>query len=303
MTYAELKRQILNLGFETAETYEEEPSIMVDAINRAMREITNQFPLIGKYKIAQNPLPNLLPSPREGLNVKHYDGTTPLTFCASGAKALYFECSGTGELRIKDDLGERSMNLASSRAFKEYRAFVSGEVRLTFLGPFSYDIQNIALYGEVYSAELKDIPPHRKFVRYDFRELTAQNGTPVFIDFLDKVEEGEASSGKSYRSIKDFQTEERYVLLLNGFEQAEYTIFYRKNFTQFTLDTKPTFEVELDADKEHLLSLLAAWYVWAEDEPNKATRWRNDYEAFAAARLQAPKVQTAQAPFFNDLGW
>jgi hypothetical protein len=303
MTYAQLKRQILNLGFETAQTYEEEPTIMVDAINRAMREITNIFPLIGKYKIAQNPLPNLLPATVCNMDVRHYDGKTPIQYTAIGAKSLYFECSGTGTLKITDDDGARVMNLSSNRAFGEYRAFVHGTVTLTFGGVYSYDIKNIAVYGEAYSDELLDISAYRQHIRYDFKALTAVNGVPVFIEFLDKVQEGDFSDGTSYRSIKDFQIEQRHILVLGGLEKAEYTVFYKKNFTPVTTSTPDAFELEIDFDKEHLLPLLAAWYVWADDEPGKAAKWRNDYEDFLSQLLSKAEVQTAQETFLNELGW
>lgn len=303
MTYEELRKQILNLGFETADTYDEDPTIITDAINRAMREITNMFPLIGKYKIAQNPLTNLLDSQRQNMDIRHYDGKASLKFTATGARSIYFECSGTGTLTIQDDDGERSIALIGKRAFQDYRAFVKGSVTLTFGGPYSYDIKNVAVYGEAYSDQLTDIPPYRQYVRYDFKALTAVNGAPVFIDFLDKVQEGDYSSGNSYVSIKDFQVEQRHILLLDGLKKVEYTVFFRKNFTQFTANTPSTFVIELDSDKEHLLPLLAAWYVWADDEPTKAAKWKNDYEDFTALLLNTAKPQTAQVAFLNELGW
>lgn len=301
MTYAELKRQILNLGFETASTYAEEPTIMVDAINRAMREITNNFPLIDSYKIAQNPLTNILPNASECMDIKHYDGVNPLVYTATGAKALYFECSGTGTLTIVDGDGTRTVNLDGNKQYKEYREFLNGFVTLTFSGSYSYDIKNIAVYGEKYSDNLADIPAYRKNIRYDFKELTKVDTVPMFIDFLDKVQEGDGE--ESYLTIKDFQVEKRHVLVLDGLAKCEYTIFYRKNFTPFTTTTPDATEVQLDYDKEHLLPLLAAWYVWADDEPSKASKWRNDYEDYTARLLAESKPDTAQEAFINELGW
>lgn len=303
MTYGDLRRQILNLGFEAADTYDEEPTIMLDAINRAMREITNLFPLIGSYKIAQNPLPNLLPGDLHTMNTRHYDGRTPLCYTAVNAKALYVECSGTGTLTILDGDGERIIPLESRKAFLAYRAFLHGDVTLTFSGPHSYDIKNIAVYGETTSDALEDIPAYRKHVRYDLKELTAVNGAPVFIGFLDKVREGDCSEGKGYLDLRGFQIEQKHVLVLDGMEKAEYTIFYKRNFTPFTAATKESFSIELDYDKEHLLPLLAAWYVWADDEPVKAAKWRNDYEDYVVRLLSEAKPQSAQEAFLNELGW
>lgn len=340
MTLGDVRRQILNLGFETEASYEEQESILTDAVNRAMREITNTFPLIGEYRIAQNPPKNLLPPSLDGANHWHYDGSTPVRFSADSGRALYFECSGTGTLTLTDGGGERVIELAATREptadheradheradreradraitatreFTHYREFVSGRVSLEFSGEFAYDINNLAVYAELYSDRIGDIPPYRRYVRYDFRELTKIAGNPAavqperdvytFIDFLDKVREDGTQDGGSYRDIKDFKIEKRHVLVLDGRENAEYTVFYRRNFVPVTAETPESFEIELDYDREHLLPLLAAWYVWADDEPTKAAKWRNDYEDFAARLLATAKPSAADEPFMNDLGW
>lgn len=301
MTFAELKKQILNLGFETTSTYSEEPTIMIDGINRAMREITNKFPLIGVYKIAQCPLTNLLGDEYTNMDMRHYDGNTPIVLAASGAKSFYFEYAGNVKLTVQDDNGTNEVNLTGGRAFQTYRAFANGDVTLTLQGDYSFDINNTAIYGEKYSSSADDIPDYRKHVRYDFKELTKQDGKVVFIDFLDKVQEGDGT--ESYLSLRDFHVEQRHVLVLDGRKQVEYNIFYKKDFTALTGSTQDTFEIELDKDREHLLPLLAAWYVWADDDQTKAAVWRNDYEDYAASLLRADKANTVQEAFSNGLGW
>jgi len=237
------------------------------------------------------------------MDVKHYDGKNPLQYAASGAKSLYFEYTGTVTLAIKDDAGTRTVTLNGGRSFQDHREFVTGNVTMTFSGLYSYDIKNIAVYGESYSDVLSDIPAYRKHIRYDFRKLTAQDGKDVFIDFLDQVMEGDYASGETYVSMKGFQVEKRHILVLDGTKKAEYTIFYKKNFTPITAATPDDFEFELDYDKEPLLPLLAAWYVWADDDPNKASIYKNDYEDLAAQLLSLATPDTATEAFVNDLGW
>lgn len=303
MTLGDVKRQILNLGFETAGTYDDEPTIMIDAINMAMREITNLFPLVGSYKIAQYPLANLLGNGHLNSEAQHYDGKIQLKYSATGAKAIYFEYTGAGALEIRDNEGVRTIHLTGGRSFQEYRAFVSGNVTLTFTGSFSYDVRNIAIYGETFSDALSDIPAFRRHVRYDFKELTKVDDKSLFIDFMDKVMEGDGAHSESYVSSKDFRVEGRHVLVLDGTKHAEYTVFYKKNFLPVTKATPDTTELELDYDKEHLLPLLAAWYVWADDDPSKAAKCRNDYEDYVSQLLALKKASTAQESFSNDLGW
>ncbi len=303
MTYKELKTQILNLGFETTLNYTNEPTVMTDAINRAMREITNLFPLVGEYHIVQYPLCNLLGEDSVYMDTRHYNGKTPLVFGASNVKAFYFEYAGSGTLTIDDDTGTRQISLTESKQFMPYKDFAVGKVTLTLEGAYSYDIRNIALYGEVFSEEKEDIPAYGKWMRYDMKALTMADGKPQFIDFLDKVQEGDVSTGERYIKLHDFKIEKRHVLVLEGRTPAQYTIFYKKDFQIFSMETPDNFEIELDADKVHLLPLLAAWYVWAEEEPAFAAHCRNDYEQYATRLLMQKKDNPVREAFCNEMGW
>ncbi|MEG1779141.1 MAG: hypothetical protein RR263_03495, partial [Oscillospiraceae bacterium] len=83
--------------------------------------------------------------------------------------------------------------------------------------------------------------------------------------------------GESYKSVQDFKREQPWTLVLNGFEKAQYTIFYKKSFIPFTVDTKDSFEIELPFDKQHLLPLLASYYIWLDDDDTKATVYYNKF--------------------------
>jgi hypothetical protein len=55
-------------------------------------------------------------------------------------------------------------------------------------------------------------------------------------------------------------------------------VWYKRLYTPVTVDTPDTFEFELDADLHVLIPLLAAFYVWQDDEERKADKYYNDYE-------------------------
>ncbi|MEG0178317.1 MAG: hypothetical protein RR573_10735 [Oscillospiraceae bacterium] len=56
-------------------------------------------------------------------------------------------------------------------------------------------------------------------------------------------------------------------------------IFYKRAPTVIQADTPDNFVIELDSDVCILLSLLACYYVWLDDDNGrKATIWYNDYE-------------------------
>lgn len=302
MTYLELKRKILNLGFETDETYQEEPTIMIDAINSAMRYIANIAPIISKYQIAQYPLKNLLIGTSD-TDAKHYNGLIPLVYSAENAKSLYFECSGQGELTITDDNGTRVIILDSLKAFKEYREFVKGKVNLSFAGNYSYDIKNIAVYGERFSDKIEDIPSYREYIRYNLKELTAVNNIPVFVDFVEIIKESNTTNDETYVNIKNFKIEQNCILVLDGMDKAEYSVFYKRNFILFTEETSDDFLIELDFEIENALPFLAAWYVFRDDEESKAVDWKNEAEDILARYAQKKNLTTVESAFINELGW
>lgn len=97
--------------------------------------------------------------------------------------------------------------------------------------------------------------------------------------------------GESYISFHSgFElTDEGYMpmhnqSLVNGHllqlkTDKDYLIFYKRMYTPVDNDTSEDFEFELDADLHVLIPLLAAFYVWQDDEERKADKYFNDYEA------------------------
>lgn len=59
---------------------------------------------------------------------------------------------------------------------------------------------------------------------------------------------------------------------------GEYVVFYKIMPEVVTDKTPDEFEFELDFDLHVLIPLLAAFYVWQDDEERKADKLYNDYE-------------------------
>lgn len=130
--------------------------------------------------------------------------------------------------------------------------------------------------------------------RFNMRELT----TDGFIEVDHLMVDDESG----YHRASGWMIEQRYILLLSGDRPGNYVVFYRRNFTPLLPDSPEKQELEIDTDRKHLLPLLAAWYLWQDDEPEKAALWRNDYEDFAA-RLENKTQPTMVEQFVNGLGW
>lgn len=105
----------------------------------------------------------------------------------------------------------------------------------------------------------------------DFKEIAKQKGE-TFISFHDCFELTE----DGYVPIGNHSVINRHNLQVNP--DKEYLIFYTRMYTPVDNNTTDDFEFELDADLHVLIPLLAAFYVWQDDEERKADKLYNDYE-------------------------
>lgn len=66
--------------------------------------------------------------------------------------------------------------------------------------------------------------------------------------------------------------------ILQAKTDKELVVLYKRLYTPVEVNTPDEFEFELDADLHVLIPLLAAFYVWQDDEERKADKLYNDYE-------------------------
>jgi len=106
---------------------------------------------------------------------------------------------------------------------------------------------------------------------FDFAEIAQEEGN-TFLGFGDIFE----LTGDGYLPVSNHSVISRHLLQL--VTDKERLVWYKKRYTPVTLDTAPDFEFELDEDLHVLIPLLAAFYVWQDDEERKADKMYNDYE-------------------------
>ncbi len=266
MNLSYIKQEIYNLGFSNEN--DTTPEIVIQAINRALSTIASTVrPITSKYVISQYPIKNQLSN---GAELKHYNNE-PITYTATGV-SYYFECDGTGTATITSDLDEVVIDMTANRELKAYKGFCKGNTTITFTGDFSYNIKNVAIYDEKTSDDIEDIPPFSDNVFYNFKEIAQAKGE-VFLSFADKFKEN-----GGFKPVSNFDIIDRYTLRLPADDTTEYTIYYNKLYTPITEQTELDTEMELDEDLHILIPLLAAFYVWQDDEERKADKWYNDYE-------------------------
>ena len=128
--------------------------------------------------------------------------------------------------------------------------------------------------------------------KYEF-ELDDTDEGILYVDmsdrdgFLELVETPvmfEANDQEIYRKFGDYQIEMGHTIVIKADDYSgSFRIYYSKQCTQVDENTPDTFVPELPLKVHHLIPLLAAYYLWLDDDVAKATTYYNMYEQEAAA--------------------
>lgn len=105
----------------------------------------------------------------------------------------------------------------------------------------------------------------------DFKEIAKEKGE-TFVSFYESFE----LADDGYVPIGNHSIINRH--LMQVYTDKDYLIYYKRMYKIVDINTPDTFEFELDADLHILIPLLAAFYVWQDDEERKADKMYNDYE-------------------------
>ncbi len=111
---------------------------------------------------------------------------------------------------------------------------------------------------------------------------------------LKDIDEGFLKLSKVYKTVKYEKTQSGYEVLDESVEYTDYTqllnntiivystglytFVYEAKPVQVSVDTKDDEEFNFDIGVSVLLPLLAAYYVFRDDDANKADIYYNDYE-------------------------
>ena len=126
------------------------------------------------------------------------------------------------------------------------------------------------------------------YLFYDMSVLTddflAFDAHPVRID-----------DGNVYKPFGDYNIEGNDTLVLPGNVNATVKVFYKASHTPYVPGTGMD-EVELPLKRRihHLVPLLAAYYVWLDDDPTKAAQYFNQYETASAAVINSAEQPRAR---------
>ncbi len=252
LTYNDLYNEIISLGFES-ETESDE--LMISSVNRALRTIFTERPSFAEICIYQK---KYSPSQRiEKIEHKSFDVDT----VSYNAHCYSFICAGEGSYKICEGDTEKTINFSGENHVE--RGFLHGEGRIEFFGDYSFAVTNLCFFDELFGSSESDIPVLTAFCEYDMRDFCD--------DFLAFAFAPTDDAGASIKGAS----------LCGNIMKIPSDFYGRINLTYKrgakSIRGSADEEIFVPSGCEHLLPLLAASYVWLDDDSEKAEYYMSLY--------------------------
>ena len=252
MTLNDIKKEVAVLGFENESAID---SSIECAARRALSTIYNEHGVQALGRIYQNsPIPTrhlsmIVHAPGE-------DEAIPLADCSYA-----FVISGVGLVEISDENGTRTQEFDTPSSYLFGCIIGEGEIR--FKGEFRYTVYDLCIYGEKFADG--DEPP-----RYSrMREYILADHLPDFLCASSCPTDG------CGREIAGASIDSGRLIRPYGYV-GEISIRYRKRAPEVSIDA-PDRELDVPRELEQLVFLLAASYVWLDDDAEKAQYYMSLY--------------------------
>ena len=162
MIYDELVLEVEKLGY--GDTIESE-STLIDTLNIALKELYFYIPVINTAKIYARGY-----KPVGFYKEILYNGNAPVTINTDG-KCFTMRVMGKGNYTIDNGTTVQAYQFDTGKESKIISGFISHGGYIRFWGGFSFTVYNLAIYDDLISNEVEDIPDGSGKVVYDVRKI------------------------------------------------------------------------------------------------------------------------------------
>lgn len=282
MRVKDIYSEVARLGFDTLL---EDNTAFYQTLNRALLQTAYDLPDKKRVNLRHEPLKNLLGNEQLCKIYRKPTNDELVIGSANNVKAYYFECSGNGYAYIESldrkTLYNGPIALESSGKYKSYRGIIksdgnfidaSARVQIRFEGDYSFNVTNVAFFGDVISEHDKDVQEFTTNVVYDMRTVASD-----FLSFASPVIEcvDGIPLKDGYEIVGD------HMLYLPYFKEGVYYVNYNARPEVIAEKTNPLQdeqEIELSQEASTCIALLIASYLWLDDDSDLATYYRTLYQ-------------------------
>lgn len=126
--------------------------------------------------------------------------------------------------------------------------------------------------------------------RYDLWEFSKDEDGNVLFDSIERVTTGTTT----VNTFGAYDILEDHILSVDPALNEDLTVYYNKRILPITQSTPGEYEIPVFYTCEPLVALLAAHYVWLDDDERKAILYWNEYDSLKQeiqGKLNAPKAR------------
>lgn len=169
----------------------------------------------------------------------------------------------------------RDLGFEDDQVFSEYNSIIRNAI--TRACRFIATI--IKAPTGVIPLDLTDDTVYTDTGRYDLAELSKDDDGNVRFDSVDRIVEATDTGGKTFLR---YDIEQDKVLVLDPSIRTKLTVYYNERILPLPSDVSDSYEIQVVYPCEPLVALLAAHYVWLDDDERKAIIYWNEFDQLRA---------------------
>ena len=138
-----------------------------------------------------------------------------------------------------------------------------------------------------------------ELIRVDMTDTTKVTG---FLDFDETPLLYEKDGKGTFKRFSDYEIEKEVILVIDPAGHiGKYRVYYRCEPTHVGSTTVDTAVPEIPLKAHYLIPILSAYWLWLDDDEQKAVQYRNLYET-ERERLRA-RTENTKAKIHADPEW
>lgn len=259
MRLSELSQEVALLGFNATV---EEGDLLLNSVNRALRELYNSRTIINKVVLAASGT-----KPIFYVKEIHRPGGNIITLPVDG-KAFSMRVHGVMTYMTTDGGVNNARTVISPNEATLVRGFFTKGGYISLWADLSFTVYDFCVFKEIFSGEVKDIPHYGPTVTFDLRD--------IYGDFMSFISPAKDRNG---RVIKNCVLYDGKVEVDSDY-RGEINLSYRRLPTKIDKLHSENEDPIIDIPEEytHIFPLLVASYVWLEADEPKAKYYKKLYD-------------------------
>lgn len=272
MTILDIKNAVVEYGF--SRDLDDNDGLFYTVLNLAVKEANRLRPITECVTIVHEPMNAVVSYATVAANKPD----APLTYAAT-ARTVVFEVTGSGGVEvegatIEGNVGATWSGVAGWKTLVA-KAEAVRNITLLFSGDYPFYVRNVAFYD----VEFPSTQAVGDITEYDLSLIVERFAAVA----LPMMKDGVPCHPEDPRTALIGEK----LLRIPNSERGTYGIVCEVYPPRYTSRSSDSEELLLAEDLAELIPLLVASYIWLDDEPEKAARYKNLYD-LAAREIRRP---------------